>query len=162
MRVPGRAISWIAVITLLLVAAGAGIASAVTSSRPSSSPRSTPSTSIPPLVLGNGAATASNPTTTLLPPVEGIDAVDFLNVADGYALFSEDRGGASCSLSVASTHDGGSTFSALVALHPRRSASPLSRSPSTTRAMASSMGPACGSLTMGERHGPTKPRRLPW
>ena len=116
MRVPGRATSWVTLTTLLLFAAGAGVASAVTSPRPSSTPRPAPTTSMSPLPFGNTSTTATLPTTTLPPPVEGIDAVDFLNSSDGYALFSEDRGGASCSLSVAATHDGGSTFSALVPL----------------------------------------------
>lgn len=116
MRVPARPWSWTAVATLVVLATGDAVASAITSPPAPSAAKVTFPTSIPPVPSGAPSTPLTLPTTTLPAPVEGIDAVDFLNSSDGYGLFSENSGGVSCSLSVASTKDGGSTFSARVPL----------------------------------------------
>jgi photosystem II stability/assembly factor-like uncharacterized protein len=122
MRVPGRTAAWIAVTTLLVLAAGAGIASVVTSPAGHSTAETAPTTSVPP--TPSSTTTSPIPTTTAPPPVQGVVAVAFINGSDGYGLFSEDTGGASCSLSVASTHDGGATFSAQMPLPSTAPCSP--------------------------------------
>jgi len=114
MRVPGRARSWIAVTTLLVLAAGAGIASVVTSPAGRSTAETAPATSVPP--TSSSTTISPLPSTTAPAPIQGVVAVAFLNGSDGYGLFSDDTGGVSCSLSVASTHDGAVTFSAQVPL----------------------------------------------
>ena len=113
MRVPGRIAAWLAPLGLLVIVAGVGIASVVTSPAGHST-ETFPTTAIPPSSSTTSLPTTSPmPTTTAPAPVLGITAVAFLNGSDGYGLFSQDNAGVSCSLSVASTHDGGATFSAL-------------------------------------------------
>jgi len=121
MRVPGRKATWSVLAAMLVLATGAGIASVVTSPAGRSTAETAPTTPVPPTASNTTmpSITTSPLSTTNAPtPVLGVAAVAFLNGSDGYGLFSEDTGGASCSLSVASTHDGGVTFSARVLLPP--------------------------------------------
>jgi photosystem II stability/assembly factor-like uncharacterized protein len=64
----------------------------------------------PPITKPAAAATTPPGPTTTSVPTEGIGAVAFFDAHRGYGLFVE-RDGASCSLAVASTTDGGTTFS---------------------------------------------------
>ncbi|MHB1776395.1 MAG: hypothetical protein ACYCU7_10455 [Acidimicrobiales bacterium] len=89
MRTLGRTISWLAVVTVVVLAAVAGTFGAVTGRAPR-------------------AITAP-------PSAARIVSLAFLGADDGYGLFQEaDR--ASCSLAVARSDDGGTTFSSPVAL----------------------------------------------
>ena len=109
MRVPGRTASWMLVVTLLLLATGFGLASVATSQSGPSVRKVGPPTSLPPSPLGS---TALPPTTSTTVPVpsEGMTQVAFLNPENGYGLVVQQDSG-SCGSAVASTTDGGITFS---------------------------------------------------
>jgi hypothetical protein len=115
MGAAGRASPWVVVVALILLAAMAGVVSDLTSA------------SAPPHRRGLGATTTSEapltsapPATTSLPsaPSELIEKVAFFNAENGDGLFDE-NGPSSCSWAVASTDDGGATFSRRVTVAPR-------------------------------------------
>ena len=120
MRVPGRKVTWSVLGAVLVLAIGAGIASVLTSSPGRPIGETAPTTAgLPPTSSTTTLpSTTTSPfsTTTTAASVQGVVAVTFLNGSDGYGLFSKDNAGVNCSLSVASTHDGGATFSAQVPL----------------------------------------------
>src|ERR1700686_1721100 len=107
MRRPGRTSSWVVVMTRLLLATGAGIASVSTSSSGQSVRRVAPTTSVPPTP---STTVPPTPSTTVPAPSEGMAQVAFLNPRDGYGLVVQ-QDSSSCASAVASTTDGGSTFS---------------------------------------------------
>lgn len=113
MRIPGRAVSWVAVPTLAALAAGAGTFAAVTGpttgGKASVSPTTAPSTVPPTTAPSTASSPSTTPTTTPQPP-EQIMKVAFFDADHGDGLF-EDHDVTPCSLAVASTSDGGSTFS---------------------------------------------------
>src|SRR5579863_9292328 len=122
MRVRGRRATWSVLAAMLVLAAGAGIASVVMSpaARPAASVA--PTSSAPP-TTGPATPTTTTSTTsiptTALPPVEGVAQVAFVSPEDGYGIIVNQDSGR-CSSSVASTSDGGSTFASpvVVAMWP--------------------------------------------
>ncbi len=118
MRRPGKASSWVVVVTLVLLATGAGIASVATSPPGQSTRKTVPTTSLPPPPVGRTTVPRTvppTPTTTVPFTGEVLIRLDFLDSQRGFGLFDEYVKGA-CSLAVAPTHDGGVTFSARAAL----------------------------------------------
>lgn len=114
MRVPGRKATWSVLAAMLVFATGAGIASVVMSPPdrpPATSAAQTPSA---PPTTTPATPTTTAPTTSITisapPPTEGMAQVAFLSPEDGYGLIVNQDSGR-CSSSVASTADGGSTFS---------------------------------------------------
>ena len=118
MRVAGRAVSALSVAGLVVLSAGAMAASIVTapSARTTPAANSTP-TSTPPTsdVPGN----VPLPETYPGPRAEVLQSVFFLDPTHGYGLFAEPDAGP-CPLALATTDDGGDTFSAR---HPISSSS---------------------------------------
>jgi photosystem II stability/assembly factor-like uncharacterized protein len=111
MRVPARRATWSALAVMLGLVTGSGIASvamspadrrpATSASRSPSAPPTTPATPTP-----------TTPTTTISspsPPVEGMAQVAFLSPEDGYGLVVDQNNGR-CASAVASTADGGTSF----------------------------------------------------
>lgn len=107
MRIPGSAGSWIVVVTLVVLAMGVGIASVATSPSGHSARKAVPTTSLPPTTRTTVPPTTS---TSVPAPSEGMAQVTFLNPQDGYGLVVQ-QGSGTCDSAVASTTDGGNTFS---------------------------------------------------
>jgi hypothetical protein len=119
MEVANRARPWAAVTALILLAAIAGVVSASTAPKSvTSTPKAHRVRSGTPSEAGKSPSTPSTSTSPPSAPPELIEKVAFLNAEDGYGLFDE-NGSSSCKWAVASTDNGGVTFSSRVTVAPR-------------------------------------------